>query len=82
MLIYLLAIGTSKVIGFSFCVELLWQRNYNLFSDAAVIFQIGFLECVPVRTTATTDNNLPSHNRENLVSDGNIINLIGVSRTV
>jgi hypothetical protein len=78
MLIYLLAIGSGKIIGFSFGMKLLWQRNDNLFPDTAVIFQISLLKRVPVRTVATTNNNLPCHNRKNLVSDGNIINFIGV----
>ena len=78
MLVYLLAIGTGKVVGLAFGVELLRQRDDNLFPDAAVISQIGFLECVPVRTVATADNDLPRHNRENLVTDGNIINFVGV----
>lgn len=78
MLVYLFTKGTSEIIGFAFGMELLWQRNDNLFSDAAVICQISLLECVPIRTTATTDNNLPCYNRKNLVSNGNIIDFIGV----
>ena len=38
MLVYLLAVEACKVIGLTFGVELLGQRNDNLLSDAAVIF--------------------------------------------